>query len=128
MQRLGNRIRKDTRVTLHLRGSKNEVKSFQDIFGPHSSFLHRLITYLLYRCGAFALEFSDLPTAVSRRHVDPSNVICRHGADTLENLTSLFVDPRTVALRFATMKKKQLQSPQRLWKPGTFVHYSNPNS
>jgi hypothetical protein len=125
IERLGNRIRKDTRVTLHLRGRNNEATNFQYIFGAHSSFLHRLIAYLLYRCGAFAMDFSDLATAVSRHHVDASNVLCRYGANTLEHLQSFFVDPSTVAPRFVEMKAKQLQAPQRLWTPGTFPHYSN---
>jgi hypothetical protein len=93
-ERLRNRLRKDTQVTLHLRGRNNEAKNFQHIFGPHSSFFHRLITYLLYRCGAFALDFSDLDTAASRHHVDPAGVICRYGANTIEHLQSFFVSPR----------------------------------
>jgi hypothetical protein len=124
-ERLGNRIRKDTRITLHLRGSKNEATSFPYIFGRHSSFLHRLITYLLYRCGAFALDFSELAAAVNRHHVDPTSVLCRYGATTIEHLKSLFADPSAVAPRFAEMQEKQLQAPERLWIPGTFPHYSN---
>jgi hypothetical protein len=123
--RLGDRIRKDTRVTLHLRGRNNEAKDFTHIFGRYSSFLHRLITYLLYRCGAFGLDFSDLAAAISRHHVDPTSVLCRYGANTLEYLNDFFVDPTTVARRFGEMKAKQLQASDRLWTPGTFPHYSN---
>jgi hypothetical protein len=57
-ERLVNRIRKDTRVSLHLLGRDKEVTRFPHIFGRHSSFLHCLIAYLLYRCGAFDLDFS----------------------------------------------------------------------
>ena len=61
---LSNRIRKDTRVTLHLRGKDNNIKAFPQIFGPSSSFLNRLLTFLLYRCGAFAIDFSKLSNVV----------------------------------------------------------------
>jgi hypothetical protein len=123
-ERLRNRLRKDTQVTLHLRGRKKEATSFSYMFGPYNSFLHRLLSYLLYRCGALALEFGELDGAVARRRVDASSVLCRYGANTIEHLASLFVDPETVTRRFAEMKEKQLQSPERLWVPGTFPHYS----
>jgi hypothetical protein len=124
-ERLYSRIRKDTQVTLHLRGSNNQAKSFPYIFGRYSSFLHRLITYLLYRCGAFALDFSELATAVNRHRVDPTRVLCRYGAKTLEHLHSLFVDPSVVVSRLDEMRQQQLQTAKRLWTPGTFPHYSN---
>jgi hypothetical protein len=124
-ERLANRIRKDTRVTLHLRGRDRGITRFPSIFGRRSSFLHRLITYLLYRCGAFDLDFSELDAAVSSRDVDPSNVLCRYGADTIGHLVSLFVDPDTVTGRLAEMEQRRLQKPNRFWIPGTFPHYSN---
>jgi len=123
--RLSNRVRKDTRVTLHLRGAKKEVTNFPYIFGRFSSFSHRLMTYLLYRSGAFALDFSDLPEAILRHQVEPTNVLCRYGANTLEHLKSLFVDSSAVTKRLDEMKDEQLQAPRRLWTPGTFPHYSN---
>lgn len=89
---LRNRIRKDTRVTVHLRGRKDEVKTFSYIFGTYSSFLHRLITFMLYRCGAFGLDFSPLNDAVARHSVPAENVLCRYGADTMAHLRALFVD------------------------------------
>ena len=124
-ERLGNRIRKDTQITLHLLGRKSEVKNFPYIFGRYSSFLHRLITYLLYRCGAFELDFSELNVAVDRRPVEPPNVLCRYGADTMAHLEALFVDARAVSLRLIEMKQQQSQTPNRFWIPGTFPHYSN---
>jgi hypothetical protein len=124
-ERLANRIRKDTQVTLHLLGRHKDVTKFQHIFGRRSSFLHRVITYLLYRCDAFDLDFSELSAAVDRHDIDPSNVLCRYGADTTGHLKSLFVDPDTVTPRFTEMKKRQVQKPNRFWIPGTFPHYSN---
>lgn len=125
IDRLGNRIRKDTRVALHLLGRRREATTFPYIFGRYSSFFHRLIAYLLYRCGAFDLYFSELGAAVNQHDTDPSNVLCRYGADTTEHLKSLFVDADAVTPRLAEMKQRQLQSPNRYWIPGTFPHYSN---
>jgi hypothetical protein len=121
---LANRIRKDTRVTLHLRGKDGNVKSFPQIFGRHSSLLNRLMTFLLYRCGAFSLSFSELGSAVRRSGVPAANVICRHGADTVDHLHALFVDHTSIKERLAEMKLKQEQKPRRLWVPGSFPHHS----
>lgn len=123
-EQLRNRIRKDTRVTLHLRGRNNEIKTFPQIFGRNSSFLHRLMTYLLYRCGAVAFDFSELANAVTQHSVPHTNVLCRYGADTMEHLHTLFTDPAIVSSRLAEMKEKQEQTPRLLSPPGTFPHYS----
>jgi len=122
--RLRDRLRKDTQVTLHLRGRNSTATNFSYIFGSQSSFLHRVITFLLYRCGAFALDFGELDQAVARHQVDQKSVLCRYGANTVEHLGSLFVRPKPVSRRFEKMKVKQAQSPERLWVPGTFPHYS----
>src|SRR5580693_1776514 len=124
-ERLRNRIRKDTRITLHLLGRRREVTNFTYIFGPYSSFLHRLITYLLYRCGAFDLDFSELAVAVRSHQVDPTNVLCRYGANTMEHLKKFLNVSRPIASRLSQMKQQQLQTPNRFWIPGTFPHYSN---
>jgi len=124
-ERLARRIRKDTRVTLHLLGRRREVSDFPSIFGRNSSFLHRLIAYMLYRCGAFSLDFSELSDAVHHHNVDPANVLCRYGANTVTHLESLFVDPKTVRARLAEMQEAQQQIPERFWSPGAFPHYSN---
>ena len=118
--RLRDRIRKDTRVVLHVRGRNAEVRDLPHIFGRHSSFLHRLITYLLFRCGAFGLDFSPLSEAVERHQVAPSQVLCRYGANTLQHLRMLFIDPDLVASRLAEIKDKQQQVARWLWAPGVF--------
>jgi hypothetical protein len=125
MVRLRQRLRKDTRVTLHLRGRNNEVKHFPYIFSRYSSFLHRLIVYLLYRCGSFSLDFSELSDAVRRHKVLPANVLCRYGAKTLDHLKAMFVDPSAIEQRLLDMKQAQNQTTTRCWAPGTFRHYSN---
>jgi hypothetical protein len=120
---LKRRIRKDTAVTLHLRGRKGEIKVFSQIFGRNSSFLNRLLTYLLYRCGAFALEFTPLDKAVARHDVPVSNVLCRYGADTIGQLSELFSNPAIIKPRLLELKEAQEQRPVRLWAPGVFQHY-----
>jgi hypothetical protein len=120
---LGNRIRKDTRVTLRLRGRNNEIKTFSQIFGRHSSFLHRLLTFLLYKCGAFGLDFSELGTAVKRHGIPAANVLCRYGANTMDHLRALFVDDQMVVNRLTEMKERQQQIPRPLFPPGIFPYY-----
>jgi hypothetical protein len=122
-QELQRRIRKDTRVTLHLRGREGEIKTFPQIFGRNSSFLNRLLTYLLYRTGAFALEFADLGTVVARQDVPQANVYCRHGAKTVDQLLEIFSDPGSIKARLAKLKEAQGQRVEHLWAPGVFKHY-----
>jgi hypothetical protein len=123
---LSRRIRKDTRVTLHLRGKDGAIKAFSEIFGRHSSFLNRLITYLLYKCGAFAPDFSELASAVERHAVPATNVLCRYGANTIEHLNTLFVDSTILAKRFAEMREKEEQTARQLWPPGLFPRPQTP--
>jgi hypothetical protein len=118
--RLSTRIRKDTRVILHIRGKQGDVKSFPQIFNRTSSFLNRLLTFLLYRCGAFAISFDELPAAVRRHAVAPKNVLCRYGADTLEHLRRIFVDFDKIANRLQELKDTQPQVTRLAWEPGTF--------
>jgi hypothetical protein len=120
---LQNRIRKDTNVTLHLTGRANEVKTLSQIFGRTSSFLNRLLTFLLFRCGAFALDFAGLEPAVVRSEAGVEDVVCRYGADTISHLKALFVSPGDVEARLLEMKQQQKQVPIGLWPPGLFPHY-----
>ena len=117
---LSKRIRKDTRVILHVKGRGSSYKSITHIFGPHSSFLNRLLTYLLHRCNAFAVSLDALPVAVHNCRVPPGNVLCRYGADALGHLRGLFVDVVTIDERLDEMKDSQLQKPRLNWEPGIF--------
>jgi hypothetical protein len=123
-QEICRRIRKDTRVCLHVRGKTGNVRAFQDIFGPHSSFSSRLMTFLLYRCGAFGLSFEELDTAVLRHGAPAANVLCRYGADPMAHLRSMFVDFSAIEDRLKEIKKDKRQPRNRLWPPGVFPHYS----
>jgi hypothetical protein len=117
---LSKRLRKDTVVTMHISGHDNKVNSFSSIFGGTSSILSRLLTFLLYRCGAFSMSFSDLDACVRGQNVPERQVLCRHGTDTMGHLRDIIIDHPTFDMRLGQMKTSQAQKPRRLWKPGTF--------
>jgi hypothetical protein len=117
---LGARIRKDTAVVLHIKGRTGGITSFSEIFGPTSSRLNRLLTYLLHRCGAFSTNVSDLDTCVRASGVSPDAVLCRHGTDTKGHLRDIIADYDGVEARLDDMRSKQGQKPVRLWEPGAF--------
>lgn len=117
---LSRRLRKDTAVTMHLSGQRTSVKSFASIFGEGSSILSRLLTFLLYRCGAFSISFADLESCVSASRVSGQQVLCRHGADTMGHLRSIVIDHAAFDERLGEIKSSQAQTPRRFWKPGTF--------
>lgn len=112
------RIRKDTRVVLHIRGRDGNIKSFLQMFEKRRSFLNRRLTYLLYKCGAFALDFSELSVAVKRYGVPDTNVLCRYGANTIGDIQVIFKDP--LETRLNSMKIDAKQTPSALFPPGVF--------
>lgn len=119
-QQLQRRIRKDTKVYMHLSGKGERNTLLAQAFGPGSSFLNRLTLYLLYRCGAFVPAFGSLEELIKRTHVPLSNVVCRHGADPVRHLESLFADSTRFRKRAATLRKKQQQKPELWFDPGFF--------
>lgn len=124
---LSKRIRKDTRVALHISGKDGVVKTFPHIFGPYSSFLNRMMLFLLYRCGAFSISLADLKSAVGRHGTPRNNVLCRYCANTLAHLSTMFIDYDDIKDRFAELRDLQGQQPLRLWEPGAFPHYLRRN-
>jgi hypothetical protein len=78
------------------------------------------VTFLLYRCGAFSMSFSDLDTCVQSQSVPERRVLCRHGTDTMGHLRAIIADHAAFDVRLGEMKTSQAQTPRRLWKPGTF--------
>lgn len=123
--RLTQRLRKDTRVVMHLTGRrKNKITSLPPVFAAQTSFLNKLLLFLLYRCGAFSTSFAALDATIVQFEIPRENVICRHGTDSMNNLLGLFVDPQVVRKRLRAMKEKPLQEPRQFWIPGTFPHYS----
>lgn len=115
---LAKRIRKDTVVTLHLAGRTETNTSLEHAFSHRSSFLNKLLLFLLYRCGAFSTSFVKLKQAGEEQAVPESNILCRYGPDTTSHVQQLFVDPDTVKSALAAIKDKQ--SSQRLWRLGSF--------
>ncbi|MBY3081858.1 MULTISPECIES: NAD(P)-binding protein [Rhizobium] len=121
MQSLRHRLRKDTAVTLHIAGvDASKPNDLQDIFGPTSSVLNRVLIYLLYRCGAISISRRPLQEAISSAHISDNHVLCRHGCDTGRHLELIFDDYHQVKPMFAEMKTKQAQHPDRYWSPGYF--------
>ncbi len=59
-QQLGRKIRQDTAVTMHLAGRKELNRSLQHVLDSKSSFLNKLLLFLLYGSGAFTTSFSPL--------------------------------------------------------------------
>ncbi len=121
-KRLLTRLRKDTIVVLHASGRENSNSSLKDLFGPHSSFLNRMLLYLLYRCGGFVLVMGDLEAARREFDVRDERVVRRYGADTMKALLELFSDPGMMSPLLGEMKSRGLQEARRKWPLGAFPH------
>lgn len=119
-KRLSERLRKDTRVALNIRGKDGGTRAFREIFEPGSSFLNRLMTYLLFRCGAYSISFEPLATAAEHQAAPAENVLCRHGAKPMEHLSSIFTDKDEISDRLATLRVDPQQLAERMWVPGSF--------
>ncbi len=123
LTRLRQRLRKDTRIVLHASGKQKSPNSaIKDIFGPSSSFLNRLLVYLLYRSGAFAPTFDSLEKAVAGHSTSEGGVVCRHGHQAMIHLEQLFIDPASVMVALMALEKAQGQSQGREWNPGVFCN------
>jgi hypothetical protein len=120
VRELAARIRKDTRVTLHISGRDGEISSFSEIFNERSSLLNKLMTYLLYRCGAMGLSLVDLDSTVATRRVPRANVLCRYGTDRMNHLRSMFANVDGITDRLTTMKENPAQEARPFWEPGAF--------
>ncbi|MGF1628540.1 MAG: FAD-dependent oxidoreductase [Kiloniellaceae bacterium] len=127
IRRLSQRLRKDTRVALHISGKNHEISSLADVFEGSSSFLNRLILFMLFRCGAFGISLEDLNTTVRMHGAPQSNVLLRHGADPMAHLHAMFVDFDDVNSRLKELTENQAQVPRRRWVPGVFAPYTLEN-
>jgi len=123
LDRLSERIRKDTRVVFHVSGRKDSPNSaIRDVFGPSSSFLNRLLVYLLYRSGAFAPSFDHLEKVVDEYLVPPDRIVCRHGTQTTAHIERLFSDSVAIQPFLKAIGATQGQSNLREWRPGVFCN------
>lgn len=124
-QEISNRVRKDTSVDMHIAGKDGKIASFSEIFGRRSSVLNRVMTFLLYRCGAFSLSFEEPSEFARKNGVARDHVLCRYGADTLRHLRDMIADYTDLETRLTEMKDSRKQVARRLWRPGVFP---NPGS
>jgi hypothetical protein len=90
MRRLRSRLRQDTTVLLRVLEPR-----FTKLFANQQvSFQDRLLTFLLYRCGAFTLvcgkkDNSDLAQLCKEHGVPDERVIIRHGTQKKEGFANL---------------------------------------
>ena len=125
LKMISQRLRKDTYAVFHASGRDGKISEFSELFSNNSSILNRLMLYLLYRCGAFALRYGDLGDAISEFGISPENVICRHGANMFENLRTIIKDFDRHETTLQSIKTKRGQSAHRLWEPGAFRSVNN---
>lgn len=120
---LERRLRKDVAVILHAGGREGKHNHVRDIFAAgRSSVFNRALLYLLYRVGAFGIEFGTLSKALSNSNMAAHDVICRHGTRASANVLDLFSSPDTVADRVDEMSKALGQTASRLWPNGFYPH------
>lgn len=120
---LNSRLRKDSRVILHVSGPEGKIRSMEQALEQKSSFLNKLITYLLYRCGAFIPSFKSLEETIERFGPRPEDIICRHGAKSAEALRELFIEGMPEDVLNALGAREQ--TPVPLWTPGYFPTVPN---
>jgi len=120
IRELSKRLRKDTRVLLHLSGRNREITSFSMVFDRYSSFLNRLLLFMLYRCGAFHISFGDLVETAKTHGATGLNVLCRYGVDVMQHLRNTIVDVDKIEERLNGMKRDQGQIASELWEAGFF--------
>lgn len=112
------RLRKDTRVILHLAGPKGECRSLESALEQKSSVLNKLLVFLLYRCGAFIPSFALLDEVAGNYRPSDEDIICRHGTKPIDVLKNIFHDP----LPEPTLKRliDGTQQSNILWPAGWF--------
>lgn len=119
VNRLKVRLRKDVRVILHVRPAANQW-SIDSLFENKSSFLNRVLLYLLYRVGAFVIALDELDIAVKRNSIQESRVVQRHGTAAYDQVLGLFSDPKRVMKKLKNMQNADAQPASPLWPAGFF--------
>jgi hypothetical protein len=116
---LTTRLRKDVRVVMALGGPEGKNSSMHDAFGAKTSFLNKLLFFLLYRCGAFVPYFGKLVDGGRRFSVPEGNVVVRHGPGTFRALAEIFPSPE-VRERLSRIAQAQAQEATQQWPTGHF--------
>ncbi len=105
---LGDRIRNDTFVILHLAGGTD----FTNIFSKSStSFHNRLLTFLLFHCGGFIPYTGDLVELAKEHSVPPDRVLRRHGTNRSAEITGLLADSLIRELRVTSELSAKFSNP-----------------
>jgi hypothetical protein len=121
------RIRKDTRVLLHLSDRSATPKTLQDALQfPRSSFLNKMLLFLLHQCGAVSPVVGNLDAIIAENGISRDHVICRFGANTRAHVENLFADAKPLLHRLDEMKMTPMQMPKALWGPGFFWKEKRP--
>jgi hypothetical protein len=119
-KQLSYRIRKDTTVILHARGTGTSAHSISKIFESKTSVANRLLLYMLYRAGAFLVRFQELENVKLEFTVPSSGIIQRHGTSAKDAVLSLFTDQSVVESKLDGMKARDDQSTDGLYPLGSF--------
>ena len=121
LDRLAKRLRRDTDVVLGLK-----VRNVSELLEPSTgrmSFQNALLTFLLYRCGAFSPSNDPGRTLRSRLSIPPDKVVVRHGVRPLEQLRRVLPEDFLGAIerkRVADPDGFARQASRRLWPGGYF--------
>ena len=119
-KRLSYRIRKDTTVILHAKGTGASLHSIGKLFESKTSVANRLLLYMLYRAGAFLVRFQEMENVKLEFAVPSSGVIRRHGTSAKDAVLALFADQSVVVSELDDMKERDEQSTDRLYPLGSF--------
>jgi len=121
--KLNKRLRKDVKVILHAAGrSRSKNNSMETLLAYRSSFLNKFLLYLLHRCDAFTLSLNSLTGIIKEHRARPDQVVRRYGTKQLPNVLDLFSNQGVLKPLLISMKERQGQQTDLLWKPGSFRH------
>ncbi|MEV6643686.1 FAD-dependent oxidoreductase [Amycolatopsis sp. NPDC051371] len=114
---LASRLRRDTRVILHVRPSR-----FADLFERNRvSFQNRLLAFLLYKAGGFHPSSEDIETLAAEHDVPAARIIRRHGpSPSLTLKTALAKDLHPLVESAIADNRSIRQGDQPKWTGGYF--------
>ena len=120
VDQLSHRVRKDTVVILHARGTGDSPRSIEKLFSSKTSLANRLMLYMLYRAGAFLVRFEEIDSVTREFGVPATNIVQRHGTASKKGVLDLFSDSDTLIAKLDTMQKRDDQSARPLYPLGSF--------
>ncbi len=121
--KLNKRLRKHVKVILHAAGrSRSKNNSMETLLAYRSSFLNKFLLYLLHRCDAFTLSLNSLTGIIKEHRARPDQVVRRYGTKQLPNVLDSFSNQGVLKPLLISMKERQGQQTDLLWKPGSFRH------